>query len=179
MNVKSHSRHQEVFMNFHYSYPPLWVSRPHSRTERAFHPYSPLWVSNLTVGLKESLSLLFTAVTLTLDIKRPSWTFITPIHPYECHDLIVGLKELFILIHPRECQTSQYAWKKVSHFYSPLQVWRPHSRRERSFQWFFFNSPLWVSRSHNELEGTFQVFFLFFWPVWMLRPHSRVEEGFS
>ena len=53
MNVKFHSIHHKVFMNFYYSYPPLRVSRTHSRIEKAFLLYSPLWVSNLTVGLKE------------------------------------------------------------------------------------------------------------------------------
>ena len=113
MNVKSHNRYQEVFMNFHYSYPLLWVSRSHSRIERAFHPYSPLWVSNLIVGLQESLSLLFSPVSLTVDIKRPSWIFITFIYPYECQDLIVGLKELFIFIHPYECQNLTVGLKRL------------------------------------------------------------------
>ena len=108
---------------------------------------------------------------LTIDIKRFSWTFITHIYSYECQDLIVGLKELFIFIYPLWVSKPHSGLK--GKFVTPIHPCESHSRHQEAFMNFHYSYlPLWVSRPHNRIERTFHPYP----PLWVSKPHSNFKK---
>ena len=97
-NIRLHSRHQQIFMNFHYSYTPLWVSRSHSMIDRGFYLYSLLWVSRPHYRLERIFLHSYSSIGVSRFHSMLERFFFTPIHPCKCQDIIVGLKGFFLLL---------------------------------------------------------------------------------